>query len=59
MLGKRGECLIMYDRDGNLFVKVFRARNRFYKVRMGLKEDLCLYFILWEIIIIGIRDWGM
>lgn len=59
MSGKRGECLTMHDRDGNLLVKALRARNRLYKVRMGLKEDLCLYSTSWETITIGIRDWGM
>lgn len=38
-----GEYLTMHDRDGKLLVKALRARNRLYKVRMGLKEDLCLY----------------
>lgn len=38
----RGDCLTMHDRDGKLIVKASRAKNRLYKVRMGLKEDLCL-----------------
>ena len=39
----RGEYLTMHDREGKLLVKALRARNRLYKVRMGLKEELCLH----------------
>lgn len=38
----REDYLTMHDRDGKLLVKASRAKNRLYKVRMGLKEDLCL-----------------
>lgn len=41
----KGEDFIMYDRDGKLIVKVIRFKNRLYKVRMGLKEIMCYFFI--------------
>ncbi|KAG7594052.1 Integrase catalytic core [Arabidopsis thaliana x Arabidopsis arenosa] len=35
--------LTMHDRDGKLLVKAERSKNRLYKVKMGLKDNTCLY----------------
>ncbi|XP_010480731.1 PREDICTED: uncharacterized protein LOC104774132 [Camelina sativa] len=38
----RGEDLTMHDTDGKLVVKTTRSRNRLYKVRMNIKDHMCL-----------------
>ena len=38
----RGETLTMHDQDGKLLVSATRQRNRLYKVRMGVKDNICL-----------------
>jgi len=35
--------LTMHDQEGKLLVKVERSKNRLYKVRMGLRNNECLY----------------
>ena len=39
----RDEYLTMHDRDGKLLVEANRAKNRLYKVRMGLKTSTKLH----------------
>lgn len=34
----------MHDQDGKLLVSATRSKNRLYKVRMGIKDTVCLLF---------------
>lgn len=38
----REDYLTLHDQDGKLLVKATRSKNRLYKVRMGLINNLCL-----------------
>lgn len=39
----KGECLTMHDHKGKLLVKTNRARNRLYKVHMGIRDTAYLH----------------
>lgn len=39
----KGDCLTMHDQKGKLLVKTNRARNRLYKVHMGIRDTACLH----------------
>ncbi|XP_010507360.1 PREDICTED: uncharacterized protein LOC104783956 isoform X2 [Camelina sativa] len=40
----KGEYLTVHDQEGKLLVKSPKSRNQLYRVRMGIKSDVCLQF---------------